>query len=82
MFENMFYAFVILLIIILVLYAFFYPKTQCIYIDKRNNKVKVLDIKNFTVVLVYILDDGQEVTSPQNWSMFDFIKTFRLWKIL
>lgn len=78
----MFYAFVILLIIVLVLYAFFYPKTECIYIDKRNNKVKVLDIKNFTVVLVYILDDGQEVTSPQNWSMFDFIKTFRLWKIL
>lgn len=77
-----FFIFVILIIIAILLYVSFYPKTNCLYKDDYDNIVKVIDINNFVVTLVYVLDDGQEVTGPQNWGLFEFVKTFGLWKML
>lgn len=71
-----------LLAIWLPLYHYLYPRENCIYKDSHGNKAKVTKVKNFVATLVFILDDGQEVTSPQNWDLVEFIKTFTLWKEL
>lgn len=76
------YTFAIILFSIIVLYILFYPKTNCIYLDKRGNKIKTLDINKFTITYVYILDDLQETSIHQNCKLFEFIKEFRLWKML
>lgn len=74
------YTFAIVLFILIILYILIYPHVNCIYTDKLKNKVKIINVNKFTVVLVYILDDGQEITSPQNWDLLEFINTFKLWK--
>ena len=71
---------IILLIAWLTLYITLYPRVGYIYKDDYQNLVRITNVNGFVVTLVYILDDGQEVTSPQNWDLIEFIKTFSLWK--
>lgn len=77
---NILYIIGILLVILVILSLLLYPRVNHIYIDQRNNKVKVLNIDNCVVTIVYILEDGQQITSPQNWDLLEFINTFKLWK--
>ena len=71
-----FITIIIPLMVWLLLYITLYPRTGYIYKDIYQNLVKVTNVKGFVVTLVYILDDGQEVTNPQNWDLIEFIKTF------
>lgn len=75
-----FITIIILLIAWLTLYITLYPRIGYIYKDDYQNLVRITNVNGFVVTLVYILDDGQEVTSPQNWDLIEFIKTFSLWK--
>ncbi len=75
-----FITIILLLIAWLTLYITLYPRIGYIYKDDYQNLVRITNVNGFVVTLVYILDDGQEVTSPQNWDLIEFIKTFSLWK--
>ena len=75
-----FITIILLLIAWLTLYITLYPRFGYIYKDDYQNLVRITNVSGFVVTLVYILDDGQEVTSPQNWDLIEFIKTFSLWK--
>ena len=75
-----FITIILLLIAWLTLYITLYPRIGYIYKDDYQNLVRITNVNGFIVTLVYILDDGQEVTSPQNWDLIEFIKTFSLWK--
>lgn len=75
-----FITIIIPLTVWLLLYITLYPRIGYIYKDKYQNLVKVTNVKGFVVTLVYILDDGQEVTNPQNWDLIEFIENFSLWK--
>ena len=71
---------ILLLIAWLLLYIALYPRVGYTYKDDYQNLVRITNVNGFIVTLVYILDDGQEVTNPQNWDLIEFIKTFSLWK--
>lgn len=80
-------AFAILLLIVILLYAVFYPKTNAIYKDEHGSQAKVLEIHGNTVVIQYVkynvdTDEITDITGPQNISLIEFIESFNLWILL
>lgn len=79
--------FCIIVLTIIILYGLFYPKNYTIYKDKDGNMVLVTNISGMVVTLQYVTYDEHDekcsaITGPQNWDLFEFIKTFRLWRML
>lgn len=84
---KLFGVLVVVLLLLILLYAVFYPKTNAIYEDENGFKVQVVEINKNTIVIQHIeydeeTDEITEITGPQNMSLCDFIDTFNLWKLL
>lgn len=77
----------IILFIVVLLYAVFFPKTDAVYKDENGAQVRVLDFNLKTVVIQYIKFDAEtgkldEITGPQNIGLFKFIANFNLWTLI
>ena len=75
------------LLLIVVLYAAFYPRTNTIYKNKYNAKVLVVKVVKTVVIVQYVDYDEQTetlyaITGPQNIGLWDFIWGHRLWIML
>lgn len=84
---KLFGVLAIVLLLLILLYAVFYPKTNAIYEDENGSKIRVVEINKNTVVIQHIeydeeTDEITEITGPQNIGLVDFIDTFNLWKLL
>lgn len=77
----------ILIILCIVLYGAFYPRTDTIYKDKDGNKVLVLKVVKTCVVVQFVeYDESTQkpsaITGPQNISLWEFIWNYDLWIML
>lgn len=77
----------ILIILCIVLYGIFYPRTNTIYKDKDGNKILVLKVVKTCVVVQFVeynesTQKPYAITGPQNISLWEFIWNYNLWIML
>lgn len=77
----------ILIILCIVLYGIFYPRTNTIYKDKDGNKILVLKVVKTCVVVQFVeynesTQKPYAITGPQNISLWEFIWNYDLWIML
>jgi len=75
------------ILLCILLYAVFYPRTNTIYKDKYGAQVLVIKIVKTCVIVQYVDYDEKEdrvyaISGPQNIDLWEFMWSHRLWIVL
>lgn len=78
-------AITLILVFIVVLFTTCYPIEGFLYVSRTNSNVRVIvcSVKRNVVVVHYVASrNGKYVplTNPQNYGLFEFVKTFKRWE--